>query len=362
MKKILAFVLSLCLILTFSACNTQNTGNKDEQNKENTQNTENKDEGKNSTEEDKKEGGLKVIATLFPQYSFAKEIVKDKGEVTLLLPPGADSHSFEPSPEDIININSSDVFIYTGKYMEEWADRILSSLENKNLAVVDASKGINLLKPSQDEPMCCDEDEHEHEHEDENKEDKDEHKEDKEEHEHHHHEFDPHIWTSPKNAETMVDNILAAIVEKDGANKDFYEKNAEELKAKLEKLDKDFEELAKTAKDKTIVFGSRYALRYFVDRYGFKAVSPYDSCSAEAEPSAKAVKDTIDYVKTHKVKVVFYEELTEPKLAKSIADEGNAKILLFHSCHNLSKEDFDKGVSYIDLMTQNYNNLKEALE
>ncbi len=285
---------------------------------------------------------LEIITTLFPQYSFAKEIVGEKANVTLLLDPGTESHSFSPSPADIIKISKADMFIYTSKYMETWAENLLSGIDNDNLLVVDASKNITLTKTHKS-----------HDH----KEDNDKN----DSHVHNHAGFDPHIWTNPQFSITMVDNIEKALCEKDPDNADYYKENAKEYKEKLSDLDLRMEKMIKQSKYKDIYFGGRFAMTYFVGRYGLTAHSAFDSCTSQTEPSAKAVAKMISEMKKNNIKVVYYQELVEPKVANTMAKEVGAKTLIFHSAHNVSKKEYDKGISYLSIMEQNLLNLQEGL-
>lgn len=282
-------------------------------------------------------GKIKISATLFPQYDFARQIAGDKAEITLILPSGMDSHSYEPTPADIININKSDLFIYTGEYLESWANDIVGDIDTDKTHVLDVSSGIQLVK---------EEDEHHHDDEDE---------------EGHHHEYDPHIWTSPVIAMQMADNITEALCETDSVNSDYYKQNAENYKKQLQELDSEFKEIVADGKRNTIYFGGKFALYYFTQEYGLDYVSAFDSCSGETEPSAKVMSEMISSIKENNIPVIYYEEIAEPTVANMIADETGAKPLLFHSCHNVTPEDFRNGVTYIDLMKQNAVNLREGL-
>lgn len=282
-------------------------------------------------------GKIKISATLFPQYDFARQIAGDKAEITLILPSGMDSHSYEPTPSDIININKSDLFIYTGEYLESWANDIVGDIDTDKTHVLDVSSGIQLVK---------EEDEHHH---------------DEDGDEHHHHEYDPHIWTSPVIAMQMADNIAEALCETDSVNSDYYKQNAENYKKQLQELDSEFREIVADGKRNTIYFGGKFALYYFTQEYGLDYVSAFDSCSGETEPSAKVMSEMISSIKENNIPVIYYEEIAEPTVANMIADETGAKPLLFHSCHNVTPEDFRNGVTYIDLMKQNAVNLREGL-
>ena len=190
---------------------------------------------------------------------------------------------------------------------------------------------------------------HDHEHEDEENEDD------------HAHSYDPHIWTNPLNAMVMVEDIKTALSEVDKTNAMSFETNTKEYLTSLDQLDQDIRDMVKEAKRKEVVFGGRFAFHYFFEEYELEYVSAYDSCSAETEPSAKVIATIIDKVKEDQIPVIFYEELANPKVAESIGSATGAKTLLLHSCHNVSTDDYKNGATYLSLMYQNLENLKEAL-
>ncbi len=275
--------------------------------------------------EKEKGGKLQIVATLFPQYDFARQIAGDKAEVILLLPPGVESHSFEPTPSDIIKINRSDLFIYTGEAMEIWSGRIIDGMKSagSESLVLNVSQGIELA----DDGVV-----------------------------------DPHIWTDPVNAEAMAANILEALCSLDPVNADYYRANAADFSAALSDLDAEFRTIVDNGKRDKIIFGSRFALHYFVKRYGLTAESAFDSCSSETEPSVRAVAELIEKIKKEGIPVIYYAELEDPKIARAISAETGAKQLLFHSCHNVTKEELEEGATYLSLMKQNAEHLKEGLE
>ncbi len=325
-KKLLSILLSVvCITTLLTGCKTKNT----------------------ATSDDGESNKLTIVATLFPQYDFTREIVGDKAEVKLLMPPGVESHSYEPTPADIIKINKSDLFIYTGEYMEGWAQSIIDGIDNKNVEILDVSKNIQLNKS---------EDDH-NDHEEPEEHDEHSAKEEKG----HNHDYDPHIWTSPLNAKAMVDNILESVCELDPENADYYTENANNYKAELDGLNEEFKNIFATAKRNEIIFAGKFALHYFAEEYGMDYEAAYDNCSTEAEPSAKVVAGLIDEIKEEKIPVIYYAELTEPKVAKSISEETGAEMMILHSCHNVSKKDFNNGVNYLSLMKQNAENLKVGL-
>ncbi len=320
--------------------------------------------GRNVSQEDNTEedsNKLTVVATLFPQYDFAREIAGDKADIVLLLPPGMESHSFEPTPGDIITIHNSDIFLYTGDEMEPWVSGIVDNMKEPNgdavPVIADLSKGIELHK-----------DEHNHTHEEEPCTDETHDHEDGYIHsdealiiDKHNHTYNPHIWTSPVLAMTMVENIIQAFVTADPANASYYEANGQNYLAKLHKLDHHFREIVEHADFDTVYVGSKFSLLYFMEEYGLHYVAAYDSCEEEAEPSIKRVVSMIKSMKEAGITAVYYQELIEPYIADTIAEAAGGETYLFHSCHNVSRDDFESGVTYLSLMEQNAINLEKGL-
>lgn len=284
------------------------------------------------------EGKIKIVATLFPQYDFAKKVGGDKVEVSLLLTPGTETHTYEPTPQDIIKVNNSNLFIYTGKYMEPWSDKIASSIDSET-KILDVSKNIQLIK-----------EEHSH---DEGDDDISQHEE---------HEYDPHIWLNPDNAIIMVKNITEEFCNIDPQNADYYKYNSSEYIKEIQKLDSDISDVVKNGKTNKIAFGGTFSYSYFIEKYNLQYVSAYESCGEDTEPSVSKVKEVIDYMKNNGLKVIFYQELSSGKIAESIAKETGAEKLVFHTVHNASKEEIDRGESYISLMRKNLENLSVALQ
>lgn len=274
---------------------------------------------------------LKVITTLFPLYDMAKHIGADKAEVSLLLPPGMEAHSFEPKPGDIVKINKADIFVYTGKFMEPWAEDVIKGVVNRNMIVVDASHGVKMIPGvfhDADEPAGS---------------------------------LDPHIWLDFNNAKIMVKNIFQAFQLKDSVNKDYYDQKANDYYNKLTELDSLYKRTLATCKDREIVYGGHYAFGYLAKHYGLKYVTA-QGVSPDAEPTANDLVKLVEQIKKNKIKYVFYEELTSPKIAETIAGETNAKLLLLNAAHNLSKDQFDQGLSFFDILKRNLDNLRVGLE
>jgi zinc transport system substrate-binding protein len=292
---------------------------------------------------------LQVVATIFPVYDFARQIGGDLVETTLLLPPGVEAHSFSPTPKDIARISKADILVYTGKYMEPWVEDLLKGIENKDLCVIDASKGIELMG------------EEHHDHEGAEHEKEGEHHTDEAEH-HHHGGVDPHIWLDPLLVQKMVQTIAAGFAAQDVGNATIYQKNAQAYSRQLGDLDAQIRQMLTSCKHKEIIYGGHFAFGYFARRYGLEHTSPYDGFAPNAEPSPKNIAELIDKIKTTGVKVIYYEELLEPKVAKAISQETGATMLLLHGAHNVSKAEREQGVTYLAIMQANLANLKIGLE
>lgn len=301
---------------------------------------------------------IKIVTTLFPQYDFIKEIARDKVEVILLLSPGMEAHSYEPTPQDIVNIQKSDIFVYTGEYMEPWAHKIIESTKDDKLVVVDTSNGIELVDGNHEHV----EDEHDYE-EGEHEDVEHEHEEDEHDHEeeHKHGEKDPHIWVDLVYAQIMVDNIVDGLVEADPSNEDFYKENAKVYKEKLQELHEKFSETFKKTKYNKIMFGGHFTFGYLARRYGLEYVSPYKGFAPDAEPTPKKIAELIENMKQSGIKVIYYEELIDPKVAKIISEQTGAEMMLLHGAHNVTKEEFNSGISYIKIMEDNLEKLKLGL-
>lgn len=283
--------------------------------------------------------GISVVATVFAPYDFARQLVGERGEVTLLLPPGSEAHSYEPSPKDIIEIQNCDLFIYVGGVSDAWVSDVLESVggEVRTVTLMDC---VELLEEEHVEGMEVDEDEDEHEGEI---------------------EYDEHVWTSPRNAELICEKIAAALCEVDPEGAEEYGTALESYCAQLDELDAAFTEVVENGVRDTVVFGDRFPLLYFAKAYGLNYYAAWPGCADEAEPSAATVTFLIDKVKAERIPVVFHIELSNEDMADTICNETGAKKMLFSACHNVTRAQFDAGVTYLELMWQNVDALREAL-
>ncbi len=305
MRKILTVVIAAMLVFALSGCES------------NIENVVIADEGTQVSDR------LSIVTSLYPQYDFARSIVGDKADVILILPPGVESHSFEPTPQDMVTLQNADLFLYTGKEMEPWAYKLTGSIDAK---IVDLSAGITLMDLEEHEELV-----------------------------------DPHFWTDPNLAIIMVENILTSLKEIDGNNTDYYEANANTLKQALVDLDIEIKETFSKTTSKTILSGGHFAFGYFVERYGLKHMSPYEGFSPDAEPTPKKIVALIETINETDAKAIFYEELIDPKVSRVISEETDIEMLLLHGAHNVTKEEFEAGKSYITFMKENLERLKIGL-
>ncbi len=300
MKKFLSVILMTVFIVSFSGCNEVN-------NKSNSK--------------------IQIVATIYPLYDFARSIAGDRADITLLLPCGADAHSYEPTVQDVVAVQESSLFIMLGKDAEPWAEGVAENLaENK---VVSAMDCVNL---------------NEHHYEG-----------------HSFFEYDQHIWTSLRNSEKIVTAVAESLAEIDNVNEEYYKKNAEEYIKKLEYLDKKFTELTKNA-EKKLVFADRFPFEYFTEDYSLQYYAAFPGCSEESEPSAASVTELINIIKKENIDVVFYTETSNGKLPDMICNDTGAEKALLHSCHTVTREELDSGKTYIELMEENYNTLEYYLK
>ena len=291
---------------------------------------------------------LSIVTTIFPPYDFARQVAGDNADITMLLAPGEECHTFEPSPQDIIDIQNADLFIYVGGESEEWVDGILSSIDNKNMKILNMMDITDVVEEEIVEGM----EDHEDDEASPNAETNDV-GEDK--------EYDEHIWTSIDNAQVITHAICEALCELDEPHQAVYTNACEIYLSELSSLKKDINKIVKNGKRNTIVFGDRFPIRYFADEFDLKYYAAFPGCAEQSEPSAGTVAFLIEKVKKENIPVVFYLELSNGKIAKTIADSTSAETMQFNSCHNVTMDQFLDGVTYVDLMRENLAALEKAL-
>ena len=337
MRRFRALVLAAILTLTLSGC------------------------GRRTPVED---GRLRVVCTLFPYYDFVRQIGGDAVDAVLLVPAGRETHSFEPTPLDVITVSEAEVFLYNGGESELWVEEILGAAGENipyRLAMMDC---VETYREEYAEGMQGGHD-HAHGHEDEHdhEEEHGHHEEDGHLHDGHEEdiEYDEHIWTSPVNAMALCRAIGDVLCQADPDNAAGYQARLEGYLAELEALDGTFRDIVDGAARKLVVFGDRFPLLYFCREYGLDYRAAFHGCSGDTEPSLATLKYLIDLVEEQHVPVVYTIELSSRKVAQAIAETTGAQVRTFHSCQTVSREEFDGGATYISLMTANAAALKEGL-
>ena len=294
-------------------------------------------QGKNDINDN---GKMKIVVTTFSCYDLSRQIVGDKANVAFLLGPGVDAHSYEPSSGDLTKIQNADVFIYIGGEMEKWVDKVLDAkiIDENKTTLIKVSDCVETIEEQEVDGV-----------EVEAKEEEDG-------------AFDEHIWTSPTNAILMMEYLSDNFSKKDPENQEIYKNNSKEYIEKIKEVGQKIQEIVNNKKRDRLVFGDKMPMQYFLNEYDLKASAAFSGCSTEADPSAKTITYLINKVKEENIPVVLYIELSTGKTAKSIAKETGAKAMQIQTLHNISKEDFNNGETYVSLMTRNLDVLKEALQ
>lgn len=266
-----------------------------------------------------------IVCTGFPEYDFMRQIAGSAADVHMLLKPGQESHSYEPTPADMLAIKHCDLFVYCGGESDKWVEEVLDSVDEGGL------RSVKLMDLG--DKLAED----------------------------HEKEYDEHVWTSPVNAQKIVAGLTAEICEVDPGNAEVYKKNAAAYIRKLQKLDGEFRRMVKNSKRKTIVVADRFPFKYLCREYGLKYYAAYPGCATETEPGADTITKLIRVVNREHIPVVFHIELSNREMSRAIAGETGTRDLLLHSAHNISESDFKAGKTYLDLMEHDLKVLKEAL-
>ena len=283
-------------------------------------------------------GKLKIVTTIFPQYDFVRQIGGDRVELTMLVTPGGESHAYEPSPQDITAVKNCDIFICAGGESDVWTGKILDAIGTEDVAVIRMMDCVEVVEEEHVEGMVegvfgVEEDD----------------------------EYDEHVWTSLRNAQLISREIGAKMMELDEANAAFYRENLEEYIGRLKELDTEYGEAVEGAENKVLIFGDRFPFRYLFRDYGLEYYAAFPGCSTSTDVSASNVAFLINKVKELDIPAVYYVEFSAGRVADTIAEETGAETLLFHSCHTVSKDDFESGVTYEMLMRKNLEVLGKGL-
>jgi zinc transport system substrate-binding protein len=290
--------------------------------------------------------GLQVVTTLFPLYDFARTIAGGKAQVTMLLPPGVEPHTFEPKPEDMIRISRAGLFVYTSRYMEPWAEKIVTGIDSRALRVVNAGVRVSYRAGVSD-------DEHDH-----GQKGGGDHGND---HDHDQKGMDPHIWLDFANAALMVDEILDGFIAADPGNGTLYRQNAEALKIRLVSLDERYRKNLSSCSTRKLLHGGHYTFGYLARRYDLE-YHALSGISSDSEPSAERMVALVREIRSSGAKYLFAEELLSPRLTETLAQEAGVWVLMLHGAHNLSRDDLSRGVTFFDLMERNLEQLQKGLQ
>ena len=298
----------------------------------------------------KNEKPLRIVTTIFPEYDWVREVLGDKfqdADVTMLIDNGVDLHSYQPTADDIIKISNCDLFIYVGGESDEWAEDVLEDADNENMVALSL---LNVLgEDAVEEEMVEGMEEEDHDHEEE---------------EEHEHEFDEHVWLSLKNAAVFCEVISEELAYIDPDNSDIYRENAKNYIEQLNKLDKEYENTVLNASKKTVLFGDRFPFRYLVNDYGIDYYAAFSGCSAESEASFETVAFLANKVNDLGLNYVLTIENSNQSIAQTIienTEEKNQQTLILNSMQSLTKEDADIGKTYLSIMEDNLNTLRDAL-
>ena len=300
MRKYASLLLALCLLLTACSAGAESRGEP-----------------------------LRVVATDFPCYDLARQVLGSDASLTLLIRPGMDTHTYEPTPADAKAVYEADVLIYIGGTSDAWVEDMLADAPD-----VMAVRMMDSVQPLEEAHA-------EHGHEDIS--------------------YDEHIWTSPVNMRAMLSSVEEALCAADPDGASTYRANAEAYDAQLVQLDQTFRDLVSGAARTELIFADRFPFLYFAREYGLSYVSAFSGCSEEAQPSVQAVAALIDAVEQDGVPVIYVIEMSTGDVARAVAEQTGAEIVEMHSCQSVTGEEFEAGETYLSLMTRNVEALRKGL-
>jgi len=270
------------------------------------------------------DGRPTVVTSVYPLYEFARAVGGDQAEVVNLIPPGTEPHDWEPSPGDIRRLNEARVFIYNGAGLEHWVSRTLSSLDNPDLVVVEASRGLDLIQGDDE------------------------------------HQWDPHVWLDPLTAVRLVEAIRDGLIQADPAHEEVYRANADQYIARLKDLHQEFEQGLAACRLRDF-FTTHAAFGYLARRYGLTQHAIM-GLSPEAEPAPRDVAQAVAEARQLGIRYVFYETMTGDQAASMLAREIGAGTLELNPFEGLTDEQIAAGEDYFSIMRANLTGLRQALE
>lgn len=280
--------------------------------------------------------GMSIVCTTFPQYDYLKNIIGSEDCLTLLIDNGGDLHSYEPTAQDIIKISSADLFVYVGGNSDKWVEATLKSANNPDLKTVALTELVETYKEEYVAGM---------------------------EHEHHseHTAEDEHVWLSLRNAAAITQALCDAVCEIDKANEQTYRENTKEYIAQLNALDIEYTAVVSSAKRNTLVFADRFPFRYLIEDYSLEYYAAFAGCSSESEASFQTMAFLIEKTRELSIPVVMTIDGSDGSIAKTVCEETGVKTAELDSCQSVSSSDIKNGTSYIDIMKNNLEVIREAL-
>jgi len=276
------------------------------------------------------EARIKVAASIFPLAEFAREVLGERGEVTVILPPGADIHSWQPRPSDIIALSSADVFLLVGAHLEPWADSLVRGTRNPSLRILEVSRELELIREAETHGKQA------------------------------HAEVDPHLWLDLGNDIVIVERLVDLFSEMDPGKASFYRERGAAYSMKLREMDEKYRRLLERCRNRTLVVGGHAAFGYLARRYGLEQISLY-GLSPDSMPAPGRMMDVIRLVRERGIRTIFFETNVPDDLARVIARETGAGTLVLNTGVSLSREQREAGVTFLDIMTENLDNLRDGL-
>lgn len=303
---------------------------------ENSEQVPNKGENKEETVENEK---IVVYTSFYPLYDITSKIAGNRAEVINLVPPGAEAHDFEPTPKDLVKLSEADMFIYNGSGFELWIEDVLNALDTSEMAVLSTTEKVTLLTREETGSV---------EGEEEGSEEAEEEG-----------IYDPHIWLDPILMKDVAAVIKEEMIKIDNGGQETYEANFNSVINELDKLDQEYQEVVKNAKQKEVIV-SHDAYGYLMKRYGIKQI-PISGLSPSDEPSQKELQEIITFAKEQEINYILFETLVNLKVAEMVREQIGAEALTFNPIEGLTKEELAEGKDYFSVMRDNLNALKIAL-
>ncbi len=290
---------------------------------------------------------INIVCTTFPHYDWVRNLIagnEEKYELTLMMDNGADLHNYQPTTDDMVMLGSCDIFIYVGGESDAWVEDALKQATNDDMKVINLMDVMGDGVREEEIIEGMDAGSHE-EHDDEA-------------------EFDEHIWLSLNNAQIMVDAIADVLAQTDSENTELYEKNAENYIEALAALDEEYSSMVQNAQRHTLLFGDRFPFRYMTDDYGLDYYAAFNGCSAETEASFETIAFLSGKLDELNIPVVLVIENSDQSVAQAVVDntaDHNQKILTLDSLQSVTNKDIQSGVTYLSVMQDNLEVLREAL-